>query len=128
MRWDNPEETVVLLTYFGNLSLADYYESAEAYNQFVAGVNGTFRTIADMSDVNGTPQGLLTAARNLSKRRPANQACIIGVGFNPYLKCLIDLLCRLMPDLKTQIRYADTVAQARLMLKYTTTQTTSLEE
>lgn len=93
--WDNPEKTVVRLTFIGDWTWDEVREAARVRGELLSQVDYTVDIINDLRQSNGLPIGSLDEGRRIDSNRPANAGMSVVIGLHPLLRAMAGVFMRL---------------------------------
>lgn len=110
--WHNEEKTILINRFYGNATVADYYQSIEDDANFLGTVDHPVDVILDLTNAQVDAKGLLPALRSADNRVPPNQRNVVVVGSAMYYKVLVNIARTLAPRATANVHTTHTLEEA----------------
>lgn len=115
-RWFNDDRTILLETFQGSWSVADYQAMVDQAAAMLATVPHTVHIIVDATTSGRVPVNIISGITYAMKRVPANQGITVFVHVDVFINALIGLATRLNPRLGATLFSADTLDDALALI------------
>lgn len=116
VQWDNPEKTIILQQYEGDVSVDEYLYVINRTFHMLVNVSQTVHLIYDRTRMKSIPPAMSRVFQVAGKHITPNLGMRVIVGAN--LSTTINLqLCKVVaPELVKNIHFADSLAEARKLV------------
>jgi hypothetical protein len=115
--WDNNEQTTILYTLEGEWTLDEFRQTLDAMAQTILAKPHLVHVITDLTHATQPPARLLSAARYVDTTVQTNTGLIVFVNPMGMMVMLMKMAMGLMPGVAARARYADTIEQAREIIR-----------
>jgi len=117
VKWDNPEKTILLQTFEGKWSGAEYYASLDEMSVLLKDASQRVHLVGDMTDSIGIPAlNLLAASGRVVKMVEQQFATITVVKAHNYFQSLVNVVRRMSPALAERVYFVNTLDEAYKLL------------
>jgi len=112
MDWNNPEHTIILVTFDGVWESADIYRMINKGVSMLKSVNHPVDSIFDFTRSTFSPTNLLSAAEKMENDLQENNRLAVIVKANVYIRSIIKVAKIFAPRALENIHFVNTVEQA----------------
>ncbi|MBC7869281.1 MAG: hypothetical protein H7Y09_00465 [Chitinophagaceae bacterium] len=110
--WHDENKQIVRIEYSEMWSLDELYKISLKSHQMVGEVSHQVDILVDLRRSRVAPTQLLSSARYVNSLVQPNQGLIVTVGAPTFLKALIRVAGRIMPQVTAKLRYVNTLDEA----------------
>jgi len=112
MDWNNPEHTIILVTFDGVWESADIYRMINKGVSMLKSVNHPVDSIFDFTRSTFSPTNLLSAAEKMENDLQENNRLAVIVKANVYIRSIIKVAKIFAPKALENIYFVNTLEQA----------------
>ena len=112
MDWDNPERTVIRVTFEGVWGADDIYRLINKGVSMLESVDHPVDYIFDLSLSTFSPRNLLTTANAMEKAHHKNHRLVIVVNANVYIRSILKVGKVFAPKILADLHFVNSVDQA----------------
>lgn len=119
MDWDNPQRTVIRVTFDGKWDISDIHRMINKGVSMVESVDHKVDAIFDFTHSTFSPKHLLSTVDRMENTHSANERMVIIVNANVYVRSIIKVGRVLAPKTFAQLHFVDSIEAAyRLIDQY----------
>ena len=125
IQWDNEEKTILRYDMSGFWTWDEFFPAFEQGKQMISEVEHEVSFIVnplDNQSRNHIPTSVLTHIRSINRNVPPNAGPTVSVSVSNFARALIRTLSYLAPQIAERYFFADSLEQARILLKERTGQ------
>jgi hypothetical protein len=115
VRWEDEEETILLLEFSGAWTTEDYLNAAEEARQLILGKPYRVCLISSFEPNQMLPQGFLIKVYKFQRQIPPNQSLNVVVGNSPFVRSVFSVLQKVTARTGGRIRLVNTLEEARVL-------------
>ena len=112
MDWDNPERTVIRVTFDGQWDTDDLYRMINKGNSMIESVNHIVDSIFDFTHSSSSPTSALSTLGRMESSHSEKERLIIIVKASSYIKTLCNIARKLAPKTFANILFVDSINEA----------------
>jgi hypothetical protein len=95
--WHDEGQTIILNTYDGEPTLADFYRATDESYALMSSQSHTVHEIIDLRNVKRLPPNLLSGFRYAAGKTPSNQGVVVIIGLGTFMETLVRAASRIYP-------------------------------
>lgn len=115
VRWEDEEETILLLDFSGAWTTEDYLEAAEEARQLILSKRYPVCLISSFEQNQMLPQGFLIKVYKFQRQTPPNQSLNVIVGTSPFVRSVFSVLQKVTARTGGRIRLVTTIEEAKTL-------------
>jgi hypothetical protein len=112
MDWDNPERTVIRVTFDGEWDTDDLYRMINKGNSMIESVNHIVDSIFDFTQSSSSPTSALSTLGRMESSHSEKERLIIIVKPGSYIRTLCNIARKLAPKTFANILFVDSINEA----------------
>jgi hypothetical protein len=117
VRWEDEEETILLLEFSGAWTTEDYLNAAEEARQLILSKPYRVCLISSFEPNQMLPQGFLIKVYKFQRQVPPNQSLSVVVGTSPFVRSVFSVLQKVTARTGGRIRLVNTLDEARTLCR-----------
>ena len=117
VRWEDEEETILLLEFSGAWTTEDYLNAAEEARQLILSKSYRVCLISSFEPNQMLPQGFLIKVYKFQRQIPPNQSLSVVVGTSPFVRSVFSVLQKVTARTGGRIRLVNTLEEARTLCR-----------
>lgn len=119
VEWGDENQTIVIQTYNGKVSIEDYYRAVDESAKLLSSVDHPVDLIMDTTEAKTDMKGFLQAVSYANKKVPKNQRLVIVVGANHFIQMLSKIASTIAPKAAENGYFVDTLEEAhKFIIEY----------
>lgn len=112
MDWDNPQRTVIRVTFEGQWDTDDLYRLVNKGNSMIESVDHIVDSIFDFTRSISSPTSALSTLGRMESTHSEKERLVIIVKASSYIKALCNIARRLAPKTFANLIFVDTINDA----------------
>jgi len=116
MDWDNPERTVIRVTFDGQWDTDDLYRMINKGNSMIESVNHIVDSIFDFTYSTSSPTSALSTLGRMESTHSEKERLVIIVKASSYIKALCNIARKLAPKTFAYILFVDSINEAYMAI------------
>lgn len=118
VEWDNPEQTVLRLTFFGSWNCDELHRAVDIAEAMAAECSNPVDAIVDMTNAESLPTGSLldpafrANAQLLARRATGRHGRIVVAGASPWLASVYQMFRGLLGERVGRVAFSQDIAEA----------------